>query len=535
MSLPDRNNPYGFDAYLAWRDGIDYYRDDPFLEKLVRRAAGQDFARVDAAARALSARASFRWRDLSNAIAALESRPRLVPWDAHHHRVDRIVRPAEIESMEREVFSEGLFSARTDPVTRLVKLFLVYQNGEASIACPLVCTEGMVAALDRLADRPETLAIREHVKEGRDGRFAIGAQFLTEIHGGSDVPANRLEAVEEGGRWRLHGTKFFCSVAHADYAVVTAKPRGTESVGLFIAPCWKPGEEGRARNGLTIERLKWKLGTCELPTAEISFDGALAWPLGPLDRGLANVVGVVLTISRITVGLASAAYMTRAAREAAGYARFREAFGQPVGQFPMVMAQLEDLTRAARRATAGAFEVHRLFHEAGGSEGGADPSSAGRRRRLEARELVMLQKFVSSEDCTWALREAMGLLGGNGVIEDFSCLPRLFRDSAVNELWEGPRNVLLAQIHRDLQRASDWYPPRELVASLLAGGDPAAARDIAEEVAALVFHPSLLTRDRSTLAACRRWDAACRALFHAFQDVALARVERGPAGSVGDN
>jgi alkylation response protein AidB-like acyl-CoA dehydrogenase len=524
MSLPDRNNPYGFDAYLAWRDGIDYYADDPFLQQVVGRLAGEAFAGVDAAARALSARASHRWRDLANAIAVPESRPRLVPWDAHHRRVDQIVRPAEIQTMEREVFAEGLFSSRTDPHTRLVKLYLVYQNGEACIACPLVCTEGMVAALDRLADRPETLAIREHVKEGRDGRFAIGAQFLTEIQGGSDVPANRVEAVQDGDRWRLHGTKFFCSVAHADYAVVTAKPRGSEVVGLFVAPCWAIGEEGRRRNGIRIDRLKWKMGTCELPTAEITFEGAEAWPLGPLDRGLANVVGVVLTISRLTVGLASAAYMTRAVREAAGYARFREAFGMPIEQYPMVQAQLEDVTRAARRTTAGAFQVHRLFHEAGGLSPRIDPSPAERRRIFEARELVMLQKFVASEDSTWAIREAMGVLGGNGVVEDFSSLPRLFRDSAVNEIWEGPRNVLLAQLHRDLQRASSWYPPADLVASLLAGGDPGAARALGAEVAGLVAHPSLLSRDARTVSVCRRWDAACRELMHGFQDRALAEL-----------
>ena len=524
MSLPDRNNPYRFDAFLDWRDRLDYYADDPFLQRVVARFAGSGFAPVDAAARELSAKVSFRWRDAANAIATPEARPRLVHWDAHHHRVDRLVRPAELEAMEREVFSEGLFSARTDLVTRLALLYLVYQNGEACIACPLVCTEGMVAALDRLADRPETLAIREHVKEGRQGHFAIGAQYLTEIQGGSDVPANQVEAVEEGGRWRLHGTKFFCSVAHADYALVTAKPSGSETVGLFVAPCWAPGQEGTRRNGITIDRLKWKMGTCELPTAELTFDGAEAWPLGPLDRGLANVVGVVLTISRLTVGLASAAYMTRAVREAAGYARFRQAFGQPLDQFPMVQGQLEELTRASQRTTAGAFEVYRRFHEAGGLSPTVNPSPAASRRVFEARELVMLQKFVAAEDCTWAIREAMGIFGGNGVVEDFSCLPRLFRDSAVNELWEGPRNVLLAQLHRDLQRAASWYPTEQFVASLLAGGDAGAAAALGKELAALVAHPSLLTRDAATVAVCRRWDAACRALVHQFQDVALAAV-----------
>jgi len=521
----NRNNPYRFEPFLEWREQLDYYASDGFLQRVVRHFAGAGFARVDAAARELSRSVSFRWRDMANAIAIPERRPFLVHWDAHHNRVDRIVRPAETETMEREVFSQGLFSSSTDLITRLTKLYLIYENGEACIACPLVCTEGMVAVLEGLADRAETRAILEHVKEGRGGEFGIGAQFLSEIQGGSDVPANLVEAVEEDGAWRLHGTKFFCSVAHADYAVVTAKPRGAESLGLFITPCWLPGQKGKRRNGLTIDRLKWKMGTAELPTAEVTFEGAVAYPLGALDRGLANVVGTVLTLSRLTVGLASAAYMTRAAREAAGYARFREVFGQKISDFPMAQAQLDDMAHTARRTTAGGFKTYRLFYEAGGLSRSPDPSLPARRRTFDARELVMLQKFVASEDCTDVIHEAMGVFGGNGIVEDFSSLPRLFRDSSVNELWEGPRNVLQAQIHRDLQRAASWYPPSEFVASLLAGGDPVAVAALSREVSEIVSRPSLLARDASTVAACRRWDAACRDLMHAFQDIALREVE----------
>jgi alkylation response protein AidB-like acyl-CoA dehydrogenase len=60
----------------------------------------------------------------------------------------------------------------------------------------------------------------------------------------------------------------------------------------------------------------------------------------------------------------------------------------------------------------------------------------------------MLQKITASWDCTDAIRGAMSVFGGHGVMEDFSVLPRLYRDAAVNELWEGPRNVLLTQMHR---------------------------------------------------------------------------------------
>jgi alkylation response protein AidB-like acyl-CoA dehydrogenase len=439
-------------------------------------------------------------------------------------------------TLEREVFAEGLFSAQTSPALRLAKMALIYQLGEACVACPLVCTEGAVAILEKHADRPETRAILQHLKEGKpvgadsaegaEPDFAIGSQFLSEIQGGSDVPANLLEAVDEGGTWRLYGTKFFCSVAHSDYAIVTAKPRGSEKLALFAMPMWRAGEFRTRRNRYTIDRLKWKLGTSELPTAELTFEGAEAFPVGPLDRGLANVVAVVLTLSRLTVGLASGAYMLRAAREATAYAGFREAFGQKLASFPMVRGQLDAMTRAARRTMAGGFRIYQAFYASGGlqsAQGTKNESLEAKRRELEVRELIMLQKFVASEDSTETLRQAMSIFGGNGVIEDFSCLPRLFRDSAVNELWEGPRNVLLAQLHRDLQRASSWYPPGDFVRSVLAGAEVEAGstQALAAEFEALVTHASLTTLDDKTVKLCEQWDSACRRLMHAYQELAL--------------
>ena len=160
------------------------------------------------------------------------------------------------------------------------------------------------------------------------------------------------------------------------------------------------------------------------------------------------------------------------------------------------------------------------------------PSSAGKFSATPVQVLRLRQeaplhprKFTSVEDCTDAIRQAMSIFGGHGVIEDFSCLPRLYRDSAVNELWEGPRNVLLAQLHRDLQRAAEWYPTSDFVRSVLAGGDAGTVSELAREISALVDHPSLLTMDEQTVEVCRRWDESCRDLFHAYQDIALRQVE----------
>ncbi|MEI7894537.1 MAG: acyl-CoA dehydrogenase family protein, partial [Myxococcales bacterium] len=513
-------NPYKFDEFLAWRRAVDYYGDDPFLQNLLRHYCGQELEEIDRDARALSRKASFRWRDLAEAAAVPERRPYVVHYDGHRHRIDRIVRPLETLVMEREVFGEKLFDSERSPWVKLVKMFLIYQNGEASIACPLTCTEGLVKLLERYADTPETLRILRHCREGLDGDFAIGAQYLSEIQGGADVPANVLEAVEDGGVWRLYGTKFFCSATHADYVVITAKPRGSETVALFVMPSWLPGDKEReCRNGYTVDRIKWKMGTSELTTAELTFHGAVAYPVGPLDRGVANVVGIVLTSSRLTIGLCAAAFMTRAAREARRYTEFREAFGVTVGQFPMVKVQLARIERSARRTVAGAFKLYRDFL--------AMQQGAANSRKADAftvRELVMLQKITTALDSTDVIRAAMSLFGGHGVMEDFSSLPRLYRDSAINEQWEGPRNVLLTQIHTDLRKAAQWFPPSAFVAHALMGGSSDTVRQLSAEIEALVAHPSLLTPDEATLDVCARWDDFCHRLFHAYQELALSEV-----------
>ncbi|HQO04132.1 MAG TPA: acyl-CoA dehydrogenase, partial [Spirochaetota bacterium] len=108
------------------------------------------------------------------------------------------------------------------------------------------------------------------------------------------------------------------------------------------------------------------------------------------------------------------------------------------------------------------------------------------------------------------------------------------RDAAVNELWEGPRNVLLTQIHRDLQRASSWYSPAEFSDGFLHGADEAVRKQFREEITELTAHPNLFGMDRKTIEVCRQWDSFCQRLFNTYQDLALHEVEQGvPAASKG--
>ena len=92
------------------------------------------------------------------------------------------------------------------------------------------------------------------------------------------------------------------------------------------------------------------------------------------------------------------------------------------------------------------------------------------------------------------------------------------------ELWEGPRNVLLTQIHRDVQRVSEWYPADEFVRDMLLDVDSDIVEPLAAEFLRIITHESLLKSDAKTLAICESWEKLSNELFWAYQDQALAEL-----------
>jgi alkylation response protein AidB-like acyl-CoA dehydrogenase len=545
----NRENPYTFDDYLLVRDNYNYYSDDNFLKSLIRKYVGNEFTAIDKELTALSKYVSFRWREFANSANELENHlkvTRVKHYDAHNHRIDRIERCMETEILENEIFSLGLFDPdRNTPWSRFCIMFLLYQNGEAGVMCPVACTHGLIWLMQKYEEilSMEAQNILERVRTGKNGIYEIGAQFVSEIQGGSDVPANLVEAVFEESEgpdgisncWRLYGQKFFCSAVHADFALVTAKPKGVSSstrVAAFVVPSWLPGnKEKEIRNSFTIDRLKPKLGTAELPTAEITYNGAVAYPIGPLEKGLADVVGIVLSLSRLHVAFGMAAGALRVAREATLYSQFRTAFGVPVSSFPLMINQIEDLNNFAKRSAAGAFKVYSEFIHFGENliTGIRDLEQISdldeKKRRFRLRELIMLQKIVVADEAPKMIRKAISFFGGHGVMEDFLSLPRLHRDSMIMELWEGPRNVLLTQIHRDFQRVKDWYNPRDFVKDLLNGMDNELIEDYANKFEEIVSFESLLRNDDVTKKICRDWEDFSNKLFIAYQEQALKEID----------
>jgi alkylation response protein AidB-like acyl-CoA dehydrogenase len=553
----NRNNTYNFDDFLFVRDNFNYYKDDEFFQVLIKKYVPPDeYEKIHRDLSALSDYVSFRFKDLAEKANEIENRVKVTKikhYDAHNHRIDRIERCSETEILEREVFSLGLFdSNRNSPWSRFAKLFLLYQNSEAGVMCPIACTHGMVWLMQQYEHEldPEARKILEHVRNGSgeysNGEYGRGAQFVSEIQGGSDVPANLAEAVFEekegpdgiSNCWRIYGQKFFCSAAHTDYAVVTAKPISTPSstkVAAFVVPSWLPGnKEKEIRNSYTIDRLKPKLGTAELPTAEITYNGAVAYPIGPLHKGLANVVGIVLSLSRLQIAIGMAAAALRIAREATLYAHFRSAFGVPISTFPLMINQINDLNQHALRTAAGAFKVYSeyiYFGEqliAGIRELEKMEDLNERKRRFRLRELVMLQKIVVCDEAPEMTRLAISFFGGHGIMEDFLSFPRFHRDSLIMELWEGPRNVLLTQIHRDFSRVKNWYAPDEFVRDLLKGADQEKTDSLATEFSRIMSHENLLRNDETTLAICRDWQKLSNLLLQAYQEQAFVELEFEP-------
>jgi alkylation response protein AidB-like acyl-CoA dehydrogenase len=465
--------------------GRNWFLEDELLSRVLERLA-PDAARGsrDVLVR-FGERAAGTYRELADAIEQPGKLPCISRKDPYDRRHDHVVLPPETLRMLAEVHGARLAGGELDDFVRYAVLFVLAQNGEAGTLCSLACTDGLVRALREIGDDPRSSRALGELLSNTEESWVHGAQFVTEVQGGSDAATNVVRAEPAGdGLYRLWGAKWFCSNCVADYWLVTARPdgapAGSRGIALFVVPRLR--EDGTP-NGYSLDRLKDKLGTRALPTAEISLQGAEGWMLGPPDAGLKNMVAIVLVTSRIFNVLASAGLLRGASRIAKAYCSFREAFGSRIDRMPLVTDALDRLERASDLALAGAFETTRLWlaHEPMGRTLGD----------IAARVHVSLAKAVATRSVQPLLYEAMVLLGGNGIEERFSSLPRLLRDAAIFETWEGPYTLLLAQALGDLVRfelrgrerlfLEEVWPvaevPDELVAALQqALADPSSAK-----------------------------------------------------------
>jgi acyl-CoA dehydrogenase len=388
--------------------------------------------------------------------------PKLHSFDEVGRHVERIEFHPDHDVASRSSWGSGMLATplNFEGAFELAALFFLLSHvGEGGQACPIVCTIGLRRAVEHRAS-PE---IKERYLKGltnADATTALrGSQFLSEVQGGSDVGANVTRATPDHdvpGAWRVSGEKWFCSVADADLFAVTARPDesvpGTKGLACFVIP---RSLDGTRPNGFRIRRLKDKLGTRALASGEIDFENALAWPIGPLDEGFHVAIDELLNTSRWLNAVGSTGIMSRAYLEASTFARHRKAFGVAIIEYEAVQNQLARMKLETSASLASTFALTELV-------GKIDEGKATKSERNVHRFLVNANKYVTSTTASDVVHRAIEVLGGNGTIEDFSPLPRLYRDAIVFESWEGTHNVLCAQVHRDcirlglLDDLNDW-------------------------------------------------------------------------------
>lgn len=379
----------------------------------------------------------------------LSNHPRLERWSHLGERIEHIQFHPNHDEAGRRVWRSGVMSLQAQPghtVRQMGLYYLLGHNGEAGHLCSLACTSGLIRALQQAADPGLQERFLPPLLDPDFDAMQHGAQFLTEVHGGSDVGANAAVATPaEDGSWRIDGEKWFCSNINADQFLMTARATqadGTRGLGLFLVP--RRLADGQT-NGFYIRRLKDKLGTRTLASVELDFVDCVAFALGPVEQGFKTVVELVLNTSRLMNAVACAGVMRRAYLEAAHYACQREAFGSAIASYPMVQEAIADLLSETYAATASSFYLAALLDRIETDQASSDEQNV-------YRMLVNINKYITSIRGSEMVHRAIEVLGGNGAIETFSILPRLYRDMVVLESWEGTHNVLALQVLRDCTR-----------------------------------------------------------------------------------
>ncbi|MCB1153784.1 acyl-CoA dehydrogenase family protein [bacterium] len=436
----------------GWRANLpdNFYTADTNLRSSLRTWLGDELAAHEerlANAGADAATALNEWAKETNRD---ENLPHLRRFDGNGNRTEQVVFHPAYHDMGRKIYGSGVMSLYGDPGQEMIQLALFYlfaQNGESGHCCPLACTAGAIKLLMRAgADELKDRFLPRLLDPNYDTHLHA-CQFLTELQGGSDVGANECVAVPQSdGSYRIYGEKWFCSVIDAGLIVLSARPEGagsgTRGLTTFVAPRTLP--DG-STNDFAIKRLKYKLGTRSMASAEIDLNGLVAYAVGEPGEGFKYVVDIVLNTSRVYNAFASAGLVRRAYMEALAFAKTRTAFGTTIIHFPLVKRAIAMLRTESAAQIASSLHVTHLAAKISAGE-------ASETEQTEFRFLVNANKYWTSIRATFAVRQGIEVLGGNGAIEEFTVMPRLLRDSLVFESWEGTHNVLSQQVLKDMAR-----------------------------------------------------------------------------------
>lgn len=259
----------------------------------------------------------------------------------------------------------------------------------------------------------------------------LGAYCLSEPQAGSDVSGIRTAAVRDGDDYVLKGTKQWISNGScADYYILFARTSEDPKRGLsaFVVPDGTPG--------MSFGAPEKKMGLhCDV-TTQVLFDGArvpAAHLVGEEGAGM-RVALSALDAGRLGIAAVATGIAQGALAYAVEYAKEREQFGRPIGEFQGMQFLLADMAAEVERARASYLHAARL-------------KDAGRPFSRQA----SIAKLTATDAAMRVTTDAVQVLGGNGYTREYP-VERMMRDAKVTQIFEGTNQIQRMVIGRDLLR-----------------------------------------------------------------------------------
>ncbi len=426
---------------------VDYnvFETDRPLVEAIRRE-GAEWARER-----ISAVGEFAGSERAQRLGAEanENPPKLKTHDRFGHRVDEVeFHPAWHEllgtAVEHELHSSPWKDPRPGAHVARGAAFMCMGHAEAGVGCPISMTYSVIPALRH---QPELAAEWEprFLSSEYDPRNApapekpgaLAGMGMTEKQGGTDVRANTTVARPTNGggpgaEYELTGHKWFMSAPMCDAFLVLAQADG--GISCFLFPRWTPDGE---RNRFRLQRLKDKLGNRSNASSEIEFDAASAWLVGEEGAGVRTIIEMV-NHTRLDCVMGGATGMRAGAAHAIHHASHRSVFGRELVDQPLMQNVLADLCVESEAATISAMRLARAYDEAIAG----DEEAQSFKRIANA-----VLKYWICKRAPMHAGESLECLGGNGFVEE-SGMPRLFRESPLNSIWEGSGNVQCLDVLR---------------------------------------------------------------------------------------
>lgn len=391
---------------------------------------------------------------IERGFQANKYQPELRTHDRYGHRIDQVDFHPSYHQLMTTAIEHGLHASPwSDPkqgahVARAAKYYL-HTQVEAAHGCPITMTFAAIPALrhqpnllrewaPKIMARTYDPSNRPHTEKSA---ITIG-MAMTEKQGGSDVRRNTTRAYPigqtgPGEAYELVGHKWFVSAPMCDAFLVLAQT--DNGLSCFLVPRWRP--DG-SKNPLQIQQLKQKMGNAANASSETELRGALGWMVGEEGRGVRTIIEMVAT-TRYDCMIGSSSGMRQAAAQAIHHASNREAFGARLSEQPLMQNLLADLALESEAAMTYTMRIARAMD-----------NQDNEHEKLLSRIATPIGKYWICKRTPNHAYEAMEVIGGSGVMENH-IMPRLFRESPVNAIWEGSGNVQCLDILRAIEKQPD--------------------------------------------------------------------------------